>query len=643
MAVAAGALVAAALSVPVARSRCDQVRLRTDSLPVRATRTRQRSCGTSRNRPGSRSGLSWDAPYVTAVIEVGVAAGAGHAGRARQRGHRGRVAARRDRIVPAPARRGARRDRRGGARMAVRDATPAGQVYAHLLGPLPSRPSDGSGWHPSRIRPHVVRQSPGAAAERKVRRAPSRAAAGGVVRVLVDAGCAGKLSPGFRDRGRLRRVADGVSPAKFRRQPHHVPVPMGFNVGGHIDPVDSIAQRDLRVDVPRPGVDPRGPAAARRSWCCPCRGIGAVHHEIASRSRAARAALPVRARPGVVDRALPVAAPRLEHVAPLRDMSAGELDELALPPGGCGQLIGSDDAGRAVTVRLFGPGVRSVHVAGELYLAQQVVFRAVAVGARVPVHDRVGRGGSARRAAGPDRLRVAGDKPTIGSSTPWSTTACATTVPPRVTAIYVRCTRPASPQKARGVRSPTGASGDRITSARQPAPAMSLTLVTISSETAHIGRPRSARMYRCPEFTSTSPDIPGGARPSRTASPPHQLLIEHTIGRVGRRPVARLPSTSTRSGLGESSPIRRTGTMCSSDDDLPELFDSAQAARQPAVGDKSDRFRCAIRVSRCQSSLQRSGISVVVLRVTTTNAPACAHLSRKASATRSTPRSPGVS
>ena len=32
---------------------------------------------------------------------------------------------------------------------------------------------------------------------------------------------------------------------------------------------------------------------------------------------------------------------------------------------------------------MTGHGVRSVYVAGELYLAQQIVFRAVAVGARI--------------------------------------------------------------------------------------------------------------------------------------------------------------------------------------------------------------------------------------------------------------------
>ncbi len=51
------------------------------------------------------------------------------------------------------------------------------------------------------------------------------------------------------------------------------------------------------------------------------------------------------------------------------------------PPAGCGQLIGSDDYGHGITARIAGPGVGMVYVAGELYLAQQLVFRAVATGA----------------------------------------------------------------------------------------------------------------------------------------------------------------------------------------------------------------------------------------------------------------------
>jgi type VII secretion protein EccE len=53
---------------------------------------------------------------------------------------------------------------------------------------------------------------------------------------------------------------------------------------------------------------------------------------------------------------------------------------------GCGQLIGADHAGRAVAVDLLGGPSHRVAIAGGLHLAQQVLLRAIAVGARVIVY-----------------------------------------------------------------------------------------------------------------------------------------------------------------------------------------------------------------------------------------------------------------
>jgi type VII secretion protein EccE len=64
------------------------------------------------------------------------------------------------------------------------------------------------------------------------------------------------------------------------------------------------------------------------------------------------------------------------------------LDELAVPASGCGQVIGADEAGRAVALPLFGPQVNRVEISGTLHLAQQAVLRSLALGARVLVHTR---------------------------------------------------------------------------------------------------------------------------------------------------------------------------------------------------------------------------------------------------------------
>lgn len=72
--------------------------------------------------------------------------------------------------------------------------------------------------------------------------------------------------------------------------------------------------------------------------------------------------------------------------------ASGEHDsgllELAVPASGCGQVIGADEQGRAVTLSLFGPQIIRVEICGTLHLAQQVVLRSLAIGARVLVHSR---------------------------------------------------------------------------------------------------------------------------------------------------------------------------------------------------------------------------------------------------------------
>jgi len=82
---------------------------------------------------------------------------------------------------------------------------------------------------------------------------------------------------------------------------------------------------------------------------------------------------------------LPYATPRGDtpddHRGPL-----DALNGLVVPTAGCGQLIGADPTGRGIAVPLIGEGTRHLEVIGKLDLAQQVVLRAIALGAHTVVH-----------------------------------------------------------------------------------------------------------------------------------------------------------------------------------------------------------------------------------------------------------------
>ncbi|WP_194817371.1 type VII secretion protein EccE [Nocardia sp. XZ_19_385] len=67
----------------------------------------------------------------------------------------------------------------------------------------------------------------------------------------------------------------------------------------------------------------------------------------------------------------------------------GKPDSLAalpMPIAGCGQLIGADTSGQGVALPLVGHQVRRVEVIGSLLVAQQMILRAIALGASVVVH-----------------------------------------------------------------------------------------------------------------------------------------------------------------------------------------------------------------------------------------------------------------
>lgn len=107
-------------------------------------------------------------------------------------------------------------------------------------------------------------------------------------------------------------------------------------------------------------------------------------------------------------------APRAEadfdRLCEFHEVHPEDAPDLAVTTTGCGQLIGGDDSGNAITATVFGPGVRKMEVVGEAYLARQVVLRAIALGARVLVHsDRPQSWRAlAQELADPERLQIVG-------------------------------------------------------------------------------------------------------------------------------------------------------------------------------------------------------------------------------------------
>ncbi len=217
-----------------------------------------------------------------------------------------------------------------------------------------------------------------------------------------------------------------------------------------------------------------------------------------------------RQRDGILAQ-LPLAVATHSAVMPVGTLSTSALQAWAFPVSGCGQLLGSDTNGNGVAVRIFGANLPRVSIVGELYLAQQLLFRAVAIGARVVVRtDRPHAWGALRDAIGePKRFLVDSDHTRVRPSydvvvvdfADGSISLDQQSVP-GVTVISLTEHEPphdpAAPGPSRqefaamlSIVQPR-ASGDRIRVRSGPID-IELTLVTIPQETAFIGRPRSLR------------------------------------------------------------------------------------------------------------------------------------------------------
>ncbi|WP_063127913.1 type VII secretion protein EccE [Nocardia fusca] len=269
-----------------------------------------------------------------------------------------------------------------------RSGTPAGAIYESLLGPLPAT-AYRTVW--LAIGFDMV-DCPGAAnrrgggdegAARAVTIATQR-----IVRTLEDAGCGSRVLTASEIRAAVRQVLHEADARELTHRWRYAELGNSINIGAAIDPKQLGSEILSQLWV----AESRGTTVAVRLR--PGSTADTVHVGAAWRSTlrelpektASKGMVSMngRHRDGLLAH-LPIGIPDVEDVVPTAEYPIDVLDALALPSSGCGQLIGSDDEGNGVALRLVGAGISSVYVAGELYLAQQLVFRALAVGERILV------------------------------------------------------------------------------------------------------------------------------------------------------------------------------------------------------------------------------------------------------------------
>ncbi|CAM2859520.1 type VII secretion protein EccE [Skermania piniformis] len=300
-----------------------------------------------------------------------------------------------------------------------RAETAAGPVYEELLGPLPAV-SIGT------VRLAVVfrpAQCPDAVARRGGgKEGASRAvtvAARRIVRLLAQRGYPARLLTADEIRGAVLQITAGTDPRGIGRRWRHAVLGDRIIGGGACHP-DAISSELLSAlwTTPtagtavllrlRPGRTENTVrvgaawqlAAAPATDRLPATPRVLVRHSVSTHGRHRDALLSL----------LPIAPARSAAGIPTGEYPIADVARLRLPAAECGQLIGAAADGRAVAARVVGAGVGTVLIAGDVGLSQQVVFRAVATGARVLVRtDRPHAWANLIGAIGnPDRLAVAG-------------------------------------------------------------------------------------------------------------------------------------------------------------------------------------------------------------------------------------------
>ncbi|WP_454194219.1 type VII secretion protein EccE [Nocardia sp. Marseille-Q1738] len=381
-----------------------------------------------------------------------------------------------------------------------RSGTPAGPIYESLLGPLPAT-AHRTVWlaisFDAVACPEAAARRGGGSegASRAVTIATQR-----IMRTLEDAGCNARILTAPEIRKAVLQITSGYDPRSLEHRWRYAEIGNNVNIGSGVDP------KRLSSDL------------LAQLWVAPSRGTtvavrlrpgnSAESVSIGAAWRLTTRELPERTElPGMVSMNgrhrdgllahLPIAIPDLDDTVPMIEYPIDVLDVLHLPSSGCGQLIGSDDEGNGVAVRIVGAGISTVYVAGELYLAQQLVFRALAVGERILVRtDRAQAWENLVTTIGnPERLTIAVE--THQSDAGFTATVVDGVLAPAphagVTTIYVTgdpmgwpATRPDL-----AIQQP-GAIGNHVI-LRTGTAQVDLTLVSIPREATYIGQPRGRR------------------------------------------------------------------------------------------------------------------------------------------------------
>ncbi|QLY31900.1 type VII secretion protein EccE [Nocardia huaxiensis] len=383
-----------------------------------------------------------------------------------------------------------------------RSGTPAGAIYETLLGPLPAT-AHRTVWLAIAFDPELCPE----AAERRggglegacrsVTIATQR-----IVRTLEDAACAARVLTAPEIKQAALQVTAGTDPGELTQSWRFTELGNSVNIGAAVDPAQLDSEVLAQLWVPasrgttvavrlRPG---RSAETVRvgAAWRLTARELPEkrVHKNMISMNGRHRESLLAH---------LPLAVPGLDDTVPVAEHEIEAIDELQLPVAGCGQLLGSDDGGNGVAIRLVGQGISSVYVAGELYLAQQLVFRALAVGERVLIRtDRPHAWENLVTTIGnPERLTIAVE--THQSDADFTAAVVDGVLAPAphagVTTIYVT----GDPMGWPGTRPDLsihqpGAAGNRIL-LRTGTTQVNLNLVSIPREATYIGQPRQARAY----------------------------------------------------------------------------------------------------------------------------------------------------
>ncbi|MEU2091856.1 type VII secretion protein EccE [Nocardia beijingensis] len=381
-----------------------------------------------------------------------------------------------------------------------RSGTPAGKIYESLLGPLPAT-AHRTVWlaisFDAVACPEATARRGGGAegASRAVTIATQR-----IMRTLEDADCNARILTAPEIRKAVLQITGGYDPRTLEHSWRYAEIGNSVNIGSALDP--KRLESDLLAQL---WVAPsRGTTVAvrlRPGSSADSVSIGAAWR-LTARELPERSQLPGmismngRHRDGLLAH-LPLAVPGVDDTIPMIEHLIDIIDDLHLPSSGCGQLIGSDDEGNGVAVRIVGAGISTVYVAGELYLAQQLVFRALAVGERILIRtDRARAWENLVTTIGnPERLTIAVE--THQSDAGFTATVVDGVLAPAphagVTTIYVTGDPmgwPASrPDLA--IHQP-GAIGNHVV-LRTGTAQVDLTLVSIPSEATYIGQPRGRR------------------------------------------------------------------------------------------------------------------------------------------------------